>query len=161
MSREINEFLNTGLQRYKEAHDVYWHFREEIKSILNSIISDRENFGKLVINPESTVFRQWSNGLQLTSRVWGVLNGRKFSIGIGIDWGYENANKPIPFAWIEDENLNFLKLHSGSQWHNTRYNKNQQLGYFKDFRIEELEAIYNELLDELVAYLNQLNLEDN
>jgi len=156
MSNELNNFLNTGFNRYKEAHDVYWHFRNEIKVLLTTTMTDRENFGRLDIKADSIFFKHWGNGLYLTSRIDGKIEGNSFSIGIGIDWGYEFYKKPIPFAWIEDENRKYIKLHDIYSWTNDRYNKNQQLGYTNSFSVEELDMIFNNLMDELVAYLDEL-----
>ncbi|MCK5856123.1 MAG: hypothetical protein KAG64_01460 [Bacteroidales bacterium] len=156
MNKERNDFLNTGIYKYKEAHDVYWHFRDEIKSILISTISDRENYGKLIVSADSIFFKNWGNGLYLTSRIGGEINDRKFSVGIGIDWGYDNRKGPIPFAWIENENRKYVKLRGANKWLYTRYNKDQQLGYFKDFKIEEIDSIFNDLLDELIPFLDGL-----
>ena len=153
MNKEVIEFLDTGILKYKEAHEVYWRFRSEIKEVLNSIISNRENYGSISIDRNSMFFKNWGNGLYLTYRIGGQIKNLKLSIGIGIDWDENYKGNPIPFAWIEDENRKYIKLQDSYNWSNNRYNKNQQLGYFKDFNIIELESIFNNLLDEIIEYI--------
>lgn len=159
MNNEINEFLNTGLNKYNEAHNIYWRFREEIQKVLNTILKNRENFGRFNADENSLLTRPWVNGLILNSRVDGYIYDIKYSIGIGLDWTNNESNLPVPFVWIEDEKRRYVNLDKTYNWSNIIYDKNHYLGFFNSYKIENLEEIYDELLNEFVEYLDENIIE--
>ena len=154
MSKELNEFISVGFTRYKEAHSIYRRFQTEVKGLLFNILLNRENYGALNIKEDSIILRSWADGLMLTARISASVNDVSYLIGIGLDWSASSKELPIPTAWIDDSNLKYVNLNDSFLWSNTRYNKNNQLVFMKEFVYEDLESIFNNLLDEIIEYMD-------
>jgi len=156
MNKELKEFVSIGFLRYKEAHDIYWRFREEMQSLLINILADKIYADFFQTDIDSIFSKHWVNGLVLNARIDIFINGIKYSIGIGLDWYNSKNETPIPFVWLEDDKRNYISLQNNYNWKNIIYDKNHHLGYLSSFNIDELESIFDSLLNEIKGYTKQI-----
>jgi len=153
MSKEMNEFLSVGLNRYKEAHNVYWRFRKELTDVLVATLDQRKNYGSFIIKENSFYTQPWVNGLMLNARVSGHFNGIEYSIGIGLDWYNSEVDLPIAFACIEKSNRDLINLDKNYNWTYKVYDRSL-LGYFSSYKFENLELVFNSLIDDIIEYMD-------
>ena len=158
MKNDLEQFIEEGMKRYKEASSVLVKFGKEIESRLQNILETREDWGKFI--PEKEAYarstKYWSEYPLLNARIEGRINDEKVMVIININW-YE-SDSSYPFYFVELYPLNKLLSEVLNQfsWEAPyQFTDNKLLFYPrpKDFN---LERDFNKLLDEILRLLKSI-----
>jgi len=111
MDKELKQFIEEGVTRYKETSRLMVLFGKTIEGELQSILSTRNNWGKF--NPEKTIHsvgstRYWSEYPLLNAKIFGKIGQKECTIRIAINWYKSDIEHPYYEICLEkgaDEEL--------------------------------------------------------
>lgn len=82
MSNDMEEFIEEGIKRYKEASYVMVKFGKEVESRLQNILEDRQEWGAFI--PEKEAYakstKYWSKYPLLNARKEGSIKGQESKV---------------------------------------------------------------------------------
>ena len=157
MDKELKQFIEEGIKRYKEASRLMVLFGKKIESELQGILSARKDWGKF--KPEKTSHsvgstRYWSEYPFLNAKIFGKIGQRQGTIRIAINWYNSDDNYPYYEACLEkgaDEELsNKFKEYSENGILEVRENSIILCPDPKDFN---LRRDFNKLIDEFIKIM--------
>jgi hypothetical protein len=103
MSKQTDEFLSVGMQKYRSASAAMVRFGKEVESRLQAILSKREDWGIFVPRrgnrPKSTKY--WSEYPLLNGKIDGKINGADVRLSIDIIWYRSEREYPFYFVWLD------------------------------------------------------------
>lgn len=161
---EKTEFIKEGMTRFKQAHDIYWTFRDEIRNTLHSILQERQEWGNFFPDKDRISSSIWIKGLIQGARLPCKYSDKIFFIGIGLDWHYDIQKKdfPVYFLWLEDEKHNYVRLNEDFLYSkNIKYkgksNYKHMVLYPNQDKID-FEGEFNLLLDDFFNSMKEFQL---
>ena len=96
MDKELKQFIEEGMNRYKEASRLMVLFGKTIESELQSILSTRKDWGKfkpdMAKKKRSTTF--WHEYPYLNADIFGEINQKQCTIRIAINWYGSDMDYP-------------------------------------------------------------------
>ena len=156
MDKELKQFIEEGVKRYKEASRLMVLFGKTIESELQSILSTREDWGKF--NPDmakkkrSTMF--WHEYPYLNADMFGKIEQKQCTIRIAINWYGSDADYPYYEIRLEkgaDEELsNKFMAYNESSVFEVRENTIILVPNPEDFN---LHRDFNKLIDEFIKII--------
>ena len=98
MDKELKQFIEEGVKRYKEASRLMVLFGKTIEGELQNILSSRKKWGKF--KPKKTSksvgsTRYWSEYPFLNAKIFGKIGDRECTIRIAINWYQSDADYPF------------------------------------------------------------------
>jgi len=157
MNKEIKQFIEEGVKRYKEASRLMVLFGKTIESELQGILSTRKDWGKF--NPEKTSHsvgstRYWSEYPYLNAKIFGKIGQKECTICIGINWYKSDTEYPYYEIRLEkgadEELLNKFIAYNENSIFEVRENSIILVPDPKDFN---LHRDFNILIDEFIKII--------
>jgi len=157
MDKELKQFVEEGMKRYKEASRLMVLFGETIEGEMQNILSTRKDWGKF--NPEKTSHsvgstRYWSEYPLLNAKIFGKIKQKDCTIRISINWYKSNKDYPYYEICLEkgaDEELsNKFMAYSENSVFEVRENSIILVPNPKDFN---LHRDFNKLIDEFIKII--------
>lgn len=159
MSNEMEEFIEEGVKRYKEASYVMVKFGKEIESRLQKILEDRQEWGAFITEKEayarSTKF--WSEYPLLNARKEGSIKGQGAKVIINISWYQSDSYYPFYSVQIDPRHKIFPEELNAFDWNPNFELIDNALVFYPDPDDFDLEKDFNMLLDEFVRFLKSLS----
>jgi len=157
MNKEIRQFVEEGVKRYKEASRIMVLFGKTIEGELQKILSTRKDWGKFKPNKTSRSIgstRYWSEYPFLNAKIFGKIDKRECTIRIAINWYNSKDNYPyyeicLEKGFSEEEVNRFLEYNKDSIF---EYHKNALAVAPKpdDFN---LKRDFTKLIDEFIKII--------
>jgi len=157
MDKELKQFIEEGVKRYKEASRLMVLFGKTIEGELQNILSTRKDWGKF--NPGKTSrsvgsTRYWSEYPLLNAKIFGNIGQKQCTIRISINWYQSNKDYPYYEICLEkgaDEEI-FNRFSNYDERNALEIRKDSVIMYPdpKDFN---LHRDFNKLIDEFIKII--------
>jgi len=156
MDKELKQFIEEGIKRYKEASRLMVLFGKTIESELQGILSVRKDWGKfkpdMTKKKRSTIF--WHEYPYLNADIFGKIGQKQCTIRIAINWYQSDIDYPHYEIRLEkgaDEELlnKFMEYNENSNFE-VRENTIILVPNPEDFN---LHRDFDKLIDEFIKII--------
>ena len=156
MDKELKQFIEEGVKRYKEASRLMVLFGKTIESELQSILSTRKEWGKfkpdMAKKKRSTTF--WHEYPYLNADIFGKISQKQCTIRIAINWYSADTDYPHYEIRLErgadEELLNKFMEYNENSIFEVRENSIILCPNPEDFN---LHRDFNKLIDEFIKII--------
>lgn len=156
MDKELKQFIEEGIKRYKEASRLMVLFGKKIESELQGILSARKDWGKfkpdMAKKKRSTTF--WHEYPYLNADIFGKIGRKQCTIRIAINWYSADTDYPHYEIRLEkgadEELLNKFREYGENGILEVRENSIILCPDPKDFN---LRRDFNKLIDEFIKIM--------
>ena len=156
MDKELKQFIEEGVKRYKEASKLMVLFGKKIESELQSILTTRKEWGKfkpdMAKKKRSTTF--WHEYPYLNADIFGKISQKQCTIRIAINWYSANTDYPYYEIRLEkganEELSNKFMAYNENSVFEVRENSIILVPDPKDFN---LHRDFNKLIDEFIKII--------
>lgn len=156
MDKELKQFIEEGIKRYKEASRLMVLFGKTIEGELHSILSTRKDWGKFKpdITKKKISTKYWHEYPYLNANIFGKIEQKQCTIRIAINWYGSDTAYPyyeIRFEKGTDEELlNKFRTYNNDSAFEVRENCIIICPDPKDF---DLHRDFNKLIDEFIKII--------
>jgi len=154
MTKKIDNFIEEGMKRYKEASYMLVRFGKEVEKRLKKILEKREDWGqfspKVGASAKSTSY--WSEYPLLNAKIDGVLRGKEITIMIAVNWWEADSEYPFYSVCIEPQG-GFPELPENFENTSGIEHEGDSLRFYPNPDDFNIERDFNLLLDEFVRFL--------
>ena len=157
MDKELKQFIEEGIKRYKETSRLMVLFGKTIEGELQSILSTRKEWGKFkpdITKKKIISTKYWSEYPYLNAKIFGKIGKKECTICIGINWYGSDTDYPYYEIRLEkgaDEKLsNKFIAYSENSIFEVRENSIILCPNPKDFN---LHRDFNKLIDEFIKII--------
>jgi len=156
MDKELKQFIEEGVKRYKEASRLMVLFGKTIESELQSILSTRKEWGKfkpdMAKKKRSTIF--WHEYPYLNADIFGEIGQKQCTIRIAINWYGSDTDYPYYEIRLEkgadEEILNKFTAYNKNSIFEVRENTIILVPNLEDF---DLHRDFKKLIDEFIKII--------
>lgn len=156
MSKEKDEFIKEGIQRYKQATNIYFTFRKELQDKLQNILRKRKQWARL--NPDFQSIKSTTFGQDyplLNARINCSFDDEVLTIVIAVNWYQSETDFPFFTVWLENGTGRQEKLER-FEWNESYKFIEKSLRFYPDPESYNLEKDFEALLDEFIRYFDKI-----
>jgi len=157
MDKELKQFIEEGVKRYKETSRLMVLFGKTIESELQDILSTRKEWGKFKPNTTKKKIistKYWSEFPYLNAKIFGKIGQKECTIRIGINWYKSDIEYPYYETCLEkgadEELLNKFTEYNENGIFEVRENSIILVPNPEDFN---LHRDFNKLIDEFIKII--------
>ncbi|MBA7498186.1 hypothetical protein ES704_00921 [subsurface metagenome] len=157
MDKELKQFIEEGVKRYKEASRLMVLFGKTIEGELQSILSARKEWGKFkpdITKKKIISTKYWHEYPYLNAKIFGKIGQKECTIRIAINWYSTDTGYPHYEICLEkgadEELLNKFMEYDDNSVLEVRKNSIILNPNFEDFN---LHRDFNKLIDEFIKVI--------
>ena len=157
MDKELKQFVEEGIKRYKESSRLMVLFGETIEGELQNILSGREKWGKFIPGKTSHSVgstRYWCEYPLLNAKIFGKIKQKDCTTRISINWYQSDKDYPYYEICLEkgaDEEI-FNRFSSYDE-HNALEVRKDSVIMYPDPKDFNLHRDFNKLIDEFIKII--------
>jgi len=156
MDKELKQFIEKGMKRYKEASRLMVLFGKTIEGELQGILSARKDWGKFKpdMAKKKISTKYWSEYPLLNAKIFGKIGQKDFTIRIAINWFQSENDDPFYEICLENcTDQELLDKFTGYNHNGIFVIRENSIILYPDPKDFNLHRDFNKLIDEFIKII--------